>query len=258
MKLKLFFVSIFMLFSILGFSQIKATLVKEIPLDADSFVGVDTFENFYFVKDNILYKKTDSNLLSYANISLGNISSVDITDPTKIIIFYKDFSSFDILNRNLIKIETIELLDLNMTFIRKSTDSNVWIYSDVFQKVFLYDYRMKRIILESEFIRNNEIKEMTSNYNFCWLLTEKNSIIELNLQLNMTNIEKDLEIEKIETNSNDLILKTEDSFYKLFSDKSLKKINLSAKEIKDFYSNENYLYIFERKQIKVFEISKND
>lgn len=258
MKLKHTFIYILILFPFLNFAQIKANLVKEFPLDADSFIGVDTFENIYFIKDNILYKKTDKNILSYANISLGNINTVDITDPTKIIIFYKDFSSFDILNRNLIKIETIQLLDLNISFIGKSTDSNVWIYSDTSQKVFLYDYRTKKILLESEFIRKNNIKTMTSNYNSCWLLAENNSILKFNLQLNISSLKENLNIEKITANSNNLIIKTDTTFYKLFPDKSLKKINLSSKGILDFCSNENYLYIFERKQIKVFEISKND
>ena len=106
-------------------------------------------------------KKTPSNLFSYSNINLGEITSVDITDSSKIFIFYKDFLTAEILNNSLIKFDKIEFLNLNVTFLRKATNYYFWIYSDVSQKIFLYDYRIKRILSESKILQKKEIKKMT-------------------------------------------------------------------------------------------------
>ncbi|WP_196891273.1 hypothetical protein [Aureivirga marina] len=254
-KTLIFFV---LIFSQIGFAQIAVTLEKEIPLEASDFIGIDAFDNIYYTQNNVLYKKTSTQTLSYTNINLGELSSVDITDPTKIVLFYKDFSSAEILNRNLIRIETIEFLDLNVSFLRKSVDSYFWIFSDVTQKVYLYDYRLKRIVQETEIIRNSNIEKMYSTFNFCWLITEEKTMLKVDSQLNILPVFDKVPVSKISGNNNQLAIKSENTFYQLTSDKNLKKIDVSAKGIYDFYLNENYLYIFERKRIKIYKISKND
>ena len=241
-----------------SFGQISVSLKKETPLQASEFIGVDAFENIYYLEGDVLYKKNGTTVFSYSNLNLGRISSVDITDPTKIVIFYQDFLSAEILNRNLIKIETIAFFDLNITFLRKATGSLFWIYSDVSQKLILYDYRLKRIVLESEILQGFEVEEIYSTFNYCWLVTSDNRFLELDSQLNILQIFDKIPVQEIRGKKGRLLLKSESKIYQLSSDKILKKIEVSAKGIHNFYLIENYLYIFERKEIKLFEISKKD
>ncbi len=100
MKTKLLF---FFLFSLnISFTQeIETKLISTTPLQADTFIGIDDFENIYFLKNNILYKKRANDTINYSNVLLGKINSVNIQNPFKIVIFYRDFNSITLLDNNL-------------------------------------------------------------------------------------------------------------------------------------------------------------
>nr|WP_152556284.1 hypothetical protein [Nonlabens ulvanivorans] len=63
---------------------------NSISLSCDSFYGVDDFESIYYSTDNVLYKKSESKRLEFFDIQLGDITSVDIINPLKILVFYRD------------------------------------------------------------------------------------------------------------------------------------------------------------------------
>ena len=66
--------------------EINATLTIKTPLDAEIFIGVDEFQNLYYINNNILYKQGANKLFSYSNVSLGKIAMVNIQNPFKLII----------------------------------------------------------------------------------------------------------------------------------------------------------------------------
>jgi hypothetical protein len=66
----------FLSFSIV-FAQ-KITIEKKdfVSLNASEFVGFDAFRNYFYLKDNVIYKKTDVELLQYQNLALGKIAKL--------------------------------------------------------------------------------------------------------------------------------------------------------------------------------------
>ena len=100
------------------------------PLEADTFIGVDEFQNMYYIQENILYKKTSKQLFSYSNVGLGRISSVNIQNPFKVILSYTDFNAAIILDNNLNELTqkidfTKKTLFNNVTFVTGASLNNI-------------------------------------------------------------------------------------------------------------------------------------
>ena len=86
--------------------EFKTAFFKDYSINADKFIGVDDFENSYYINHNNLYKKTAQTIYSYANSQLGEITSVDITNPLKILVFYRDFNAVLLLDNRLNELTT--------------------------------------------------------------------------------------------------------------------------------------------------------
>lgn len=68
----------------------------------------------------------------YFNNSLGAISSIDVSNPMRILAYQKDFGRITILDNTLAIMKDINLTDLGYTdvaAIAKSNDDNIWIYN---------------------------------------------------------------------------------------------------------------------------------
>ncbi|MCK9254384.1 MAG: hypothetical protein M0Q45_10490 [Bacteroidales bacterium] len=77
---------------------------------------IDKLNNFYFVKDNQVVK-TDfefNKLYDYSDKTFGNITFIDVSNPFRILIFYKDFNIIVFLDNKLAPLRSpIYLDDLN-------------------------------------------------------------------------------------------------------------------------------------------------
>lgn len=167
--------------------EISTVLVNEIPLATERFVGVDEFNNLYYIDENILYKKTSKKIFSYSNIELGAIRSVNIQNPFKIILFYADFNSVIILDNNLNELTqkidfTQETKFNNVTFVTGSSQNNIWLYADD-NKLHLYDYLHYSEVLQTQpmtfYDPEFKAKEVGSTYKKVWILSE-NAVLEFN------------------------------------------------------------------------------
>lgn len=167
--------------------QITTVLEAEIPLSAERFVGVDEFNNLYYISENILYKKTSKKVFSYSNIELGALRSVNIQNPFKIILFYADFNSVIILDNNLNELTqridfTQETKFNNVTFVTGSSQNNIWLYADD-NKLHLYDYLRYSEVLQTQpttfYDPDFKIKALVSTYKKVWILSDK-MVLEFN------------------------------------------------------------------------------
>ena len=103
---------------------------------------IDNLNNIYLLnKDNQLKKlnnKGDSVAVSNALRKFGDIYSVDISNPLKIVVYYKDFSTLLILDRFLSTLNTIDLRKYNILqsqAVAQSYDNNYWIFDAVENKL---------------------------------------------------------------------------------------------------------------------------
>jgi len=125
-------------------SESSFTLKKIIQGDIVDFT-VDNLGNIYLLsKDNQLKKldsKGDSAGVYNAVTRYGNVYSIDATNPLKILLFYKDFSTIIAVDRFLNIINTIDLRSINIFQVKAigvSYDNNIWIFDEL-------DAKLKRI-----------------------------------------------------------------------------------------------------------------
>ncbi len=103
---------------------------------------IDNFNNIYLINnDNQLKKfddKSDSVAVSNALRKYGDIYSVDVSNPLKISVFYKDFSTLVILDRFLSNQNTIDLRQygiIQALAAAQSYDNNYWVFDAVENKL---------------------------------------------------------------------------------------------------------------------------
>ncbi len=121
---------------------------------------VDEVGNIYIVIKESQLKKIDRNGDSVAVFNdirkYGNIHSVDVTNPLKILVFYKATSTIVILDRLLSVRQVIDLRKSNIqgvTSIRLSYDNNIWVFDELESRIKKIDDNGK-LIFQSADLRN--------------------------------------------------------------------------------------------------------
>jgi hypothetical protein len=140
----LFFISVFVF---LGMHHAAAQsdtafyLSKTIEGDIVDF-AVDNTSNIYLLNKNNQLKKLNANgdsiaVYNAANI-YGDIFSIDVTNPLKILLYYKDFTTIVELDRLLRALNTIDLRNLGIFQVKAvglGYDNNIWIYDELDAKL---------------------------------------------------------------------------------------------------------------------------
>lgn len=238
--------------------------IKSFNIDADVFIGIDRFDNTYYIKNNTFYKKGDNETTSYANAQLGKITSVDIKNPLKILLFYRDFNTVILLDNKLNELSN--RIDFNETLFSKnvfltesSSNNNLWIYSLDDNTLQIYNYKTEKIQFTSQpLVFDNtrfKAKKLVGSYKNCWLIGEE-SILQFNqygIFLNELEISDVTDLKLVEKNL--VYLKNNDLYIR--NDKKVMPIALEKEiSIESFYVNKNEIYIFDGTTIFVFSFLK--
>ena len=248
---------LFILIPKLVFSQ-EITLVETSHLDAEKFIGVDFNDNSYYVKDQILFKKTNHSLFNFKDFQLGEIYSVDISNPMNIAVYYQDFNVVILLDNKLSEIERINFNTIfefiNTSQVSIAANNSLWIFNLDLQQLELFNYRnQNKTIVSQPF--NGEIIQQVSNINYCFLMTEK--------YIRAYNIYGSLIIEipnegyqKISQLNENLILKKENDLYYINKEtQETTKIKSPEISIKDLQLTQEFLYIYNGNKVSKFKLT---
>jgi len=134
------------------YSTIYITAAQtQIPnADAD-FIKVDPYGNIYTVRKAQLHKFSPQGelLFSYSDNTLGVISSIDVFNPMKIMLFYQDAGMLVFLNEQLAPInDLISLFDANyftISLASYSAANQIHLYDDVNKYLITLDFFMREI-----------------------------------------------------------------------------------------------------------------
>lgn len=152
---------------------------KSVSLICDNFYGVDDFEDLYYSNDNVLYKKSNRERLEFYDIQLGDIAYVDIINPLKILVFYRDTQTLILLDNRLNEQLRINFNTLQpQRFIehaRLAGERRLWLYNVDMSRVELYDYVNDKVINSTSPIKNI-VLDLKSDYNFCHVITAQEVI----------------------------------------------------------------------------------
>lgn len=98
---------------------------------------VDNLDNVYILNSTDQLKKYDANGDSVAifnNVKkFGRISTIDVSNPLKVLLYYKDFSTLVVLDRLLSVRNIIDLRKQNIfqvNAVAQSYDNNTWFYDE--------------------------------------------------------------------------------------------------------------------------------
>ncbi len=262
-----FFTAIFLFFQFLfvNAQEIQIEFLKDLPLNVDEFIGVDSFENYYYMKNNTLYKKTSQQTYTYTNTQLGKITSVDITNPLKVILFYRDFNTVLFLDNRLNELTTSinftsESFPQQITFVNISSNNNLWLYSLDDNVLQLWNYQTKKVQFTSQplssFSNDFKIIQQLSSYKNCWLIG-KNVILKFNeygIFLEATTIDDHIYLKPFQKGY--MYLKDNKLYYQE-SSTNFQQIHTEIEGIIKSYSiNTKHIYIFDGTKIFVFKILK--
>lgn len=107
--------------------------------------SVDNLGNLYLVFQNGQLKKLRPNgdsLAVYNNVRrFGKLYSVDVSNPLKVLLYFKDFSTVVILDRLLNDRAILDLRQHNLVQVKaigQSYDNNIWIFDEI-------DLKLKKI-----------------------------------------------------------------------------------------------------------------
>ncbi len=244
---------------------ITTQLIDSISLNADVFVGVDDFENYYYTKGNTFYKKTNETVYSYTNTQLGEIASVDITNPLKILLFYRDFTTIVLLDNRLNELTDIinfsrERFTKNITFAAISSNNNLWLYSIDDNVLSLWNYETKKTVFDSQPLSfynfNFEANNLISDYENCWVYSNKEIIKfnEFGSYLATISLPKFSNIRLLE---NSFTYFEGDDLFVFKNNASIKFEFVNNKHLStNYFVNKNNLYFFKDGAIYKYSILK--
>ena len=244
---------------------IETEFVKSFKLDADAFIGVDDFENIYYIKNNVIYKKTPLKTYTYSNTQFGGISFIDIKNPLKILLFYSDFNTAIILDNKLNELTspinfTSESFSKNISFATVSSNNNLWLFSSDDNILRLWNYQTKKIQFASQpmsfYVKNFETLQQRSTYKNCWLFGV-NMMLKFNEYGTFSGSFKIEKFDGVHFSENILIFSNNNRLIIYESELESLPIKLNQEIlIKSFYFNKNQIYIFDGLKIFVFKIIK--
>ncbi len=135
--------------SIITDTNIDVVMDIKVPV---RLAKVDKLGNIYIVdiKNRLIkYDNTYTELYRYANNKHGFISTIDVSNPLRIVLFYDDFNQVRILDNTL---SVISELDLSQQFLDASAcgvsnDGNLWVYDAVQFKLFKISDQGRQLIV---------------------------------------------------------------------------------------------------------------
>ncbi|GAA0763566.1 hypothetical protein [Psychroflexus lacisalsi] len=242
----------------LSAQPVSLKMVDRLPVDADQFWGVDTYQRLYFSKNNVFYKTENQKQFQFQDLQLGELESVDLLNPLKILLFYKEANTLVILDNRLNEVERINFNFISdfktVDFAGISKDNLLWIFNADLQQLELFDYQELRTRSSSLPI-NKEVLEMKSNYNFSWLL-HPNGFSKLNINgslIDQFNYENAVSFNIFK---NQVMVQTE-IHLEIFGKDTDDKIIFKKPEItfNQFYFNDENIYIYSDKVLYTYRIN---
>lgn len=116
------------------------------------FLGKDIFDSTYIKEGDLFKKNTKYSGVQYKSKELDSLTSIDITNPLELMLFYKEKKSIVIVNKELAKRSVIELgvkfPSMEASYAGVSTKRNYWLVNERTRSVHLYNsitYELHRV-----------------------------------------------------------------------------------------------------------------
>ena len=115
-------------------------------------IWVDNLGNVYIIqKDNISkFSNNGEPIAKFSYKNAGEIASIDVTDPLKIVVFYKSFGQLIFLDNTLSitngPVSLFEKEVINPVLVCASSDKGIWIYDKQNFTIFKFDENLQQLL----------------------------------------------------------------------------------------------------------------
>ncbi|MEC3907646.1 hypothetical protein VOI54_11500 [Tamlana sp. 2201CG12-4] len=259
MKNQLYILLVFSM-SIFAQESAEVTFINKTTLKAETLIAVDNFGTAYYIKNDVFYKKNVSKTITYNNLQLGELHSVNAFNPLKINLFYKDFNTVIILDNRLAEIFKIDFNLIapyrNITTISTGHDNTIWIFNQDSQQLELFDYKTRTSRTQTVPIQSS-VLDVKSNYNYCWLLTEKYLYMYNYFGRLIKKVENNGYTALAESNENIFFKKENSLFYLKKNSDTILPIKTPNLLINAFFVTNETLYIYNDETLQQYQLKIN-
>lgn len=142
-------------------AQLPMPIIKTISIAART-IEVDELGNVYVLRsDNLLlkYNGHGDSLANYNALSNGQLTSIDVTNPLRIMLYYARYAKLVLLDRILapkseLNVRKLNLLNANV--IAASAEGNLWIYDQ-------FNATLNKLDMELNYIiKGNDLRQQLS------------------------------------------------------------------------------------------------
>lgn len=233
--------------------------IASFPLEAERFMGIDSYGNAYSIQDSVLHKKGPNQDFEFTDFSLGPISTIDFINPLKVVVFFESSNTVVFLDNRLNEIERLNLMNIpelaNIAAATNAGNNRLWLFNTTTQQLELFNFRTTTNKTVSQPFPGSFV-DMVSNFNYCYVLTE-NYLRTFN---NYGSMLAEIPSEGFEAiflsddtcvalNKNGLHFLIEGAFNPL-------KLPPSENPIKDLHLSEEFLYIYDGKLVHTFSLTQ--
>ncbi|WP_047548043.1 hypothetical protein [Psychroserpens sp. Hel_I_66] len=249
-----------LLFSVFATAQSQIELIStdSTAIKADQIIAIDNFETIYYTSNSIIYKQPlEKPAINYSNVQLGIPTMVNTFNPLKVIVFYQDFNTVIILDNRFAEIFKIDFNSIqpykNVTHVSSGYDNTIWIFNQDLQQLQLYDYKTEKIRATTIPVQSN-VLDLKSDYNYCWMLTEK-YLYQYTYFGSLISKTENKGYTDIAISDENLILKGETSlYYKLENSDNIIKLKTPKLLIKQFLLTNETLYIYDSIKLHKYQL----
>ncbi|MBK9225015.1 MAG: hypothetical protein IPO23_11155 [Flavobacterium sp.] len=240
--------------------KINASLIDTVKIEADSYIGNDSFSAYYFIKNNVFIKKTKSKIYQYKNLSLGAISKVDIQNPLNLVLFYEPFNTVILLDNQLNEIRKINLSEYSTPILATATGlafgNRLWVYNSLSQQIGLFDFTKSEFMPITTSFEGN-MKFYSSNYNYFQWIDGNQNWNSCNIYGQITNLGKipDFDSLQLISDGDAIAIKEEILYYFSLKENKTTLISIDKKTFKNFYYKDQILSIFTNEGITNYKIT---
>ena len=250
---------ILLLFSISIFAQesVEAKFIDKTDLKVETLISVDNFGTIYYIKNDVIHKRTHENTITYNNLQLGTLESANAFNPLKINLFYKDFNTVIILDNRLAEIFKIDFNTLpsykDVSHISTGYDNTIWVFNQNLQKLELFDYKTRKTRAQTVPVQS-AVLDLTSNYNSCWLLTENYLYVYNYFGSLQKKVKNNGYTSLVESNESIFLKKENTLFFMKSNQDEILPIIIPNLLINQFLVTNETLYIYNSETLQQFQL----
>ncbi|MEL6812691.1 MAG: hypothetical protein AAFP76_15285 [Bacteroidota bacterium] len=237
----------------------EVTPVSSKSLEADRFIGVDSYQHLYYINNGVLHKDGDLGKFVFQDFQLGPITSVDMINPLNIVVFYAEVNTVVFLDNRLNETERINFNNLsnflNISAATNAGNNRLWIFNTDTQQLELFDYRTNRETVFSQPYEGRLIAQV-SNFNDCVILTD-DRLFQVNIYGSLLS-ERELQgFEQLARNGKTLLGLKENKL-SLITEETITPLEVALDEnpIKELQLTQEFLYIYHGNKLSTFTLTQ--